>query len=204
LPVHRPQLHDRLQVVLREEQLGGKRRPFLRDQLVQHLEVQPRVLPVDPVDHVRDRVGAGGEQRRPGVLALRRALAVELLHQRGQPLGLRFHLGSVVRAEDRGEAQPEKEGESGAGDEALHDDHSTVTAFARLRGLSTSLPSVTAIWYARSWSGTTVTMGETSSAVSGTSMTWRDSAFTFLSPGFATVMRMPPRASISFMFERIL
>ena len=38
--------------------------------------------------------------------------------------------------------------------------HSTVTLFARLRGLSTSVPRAHAVWYASSCSGTTCRIGE--------------------------------------------
>ncbi len=44
--------------------------------------------------------------------------------------------------------------------------YSTVTVLARLRGWSTSLPSQTAISYARSCNGTTVTSGSTSGGTS--------------------------------------
>ncbi len=37
--------------------------------------------------------------------------------------------------------------------------HSTVTLFARLRGLSTSVPRAQAVWYASSCSGTTCSIG---------------------------------------------
>ena len=37
--------------------------------------------------------------------------------------------------------------------------YSTVTLFARLRGLSTSVPRATAVWYASSCSGTTCRIG---------------------------------------------
>src|SRR5690242_7707105 len=46
--------------------------------------------------------------------------------------------------------------------------HSTVTLLARLRGLSTSHPRSTAQWYAKSWSGITVSSGITSSRLGGT------------------------------------
>ena len=38
--------------------------------------------------------------------------------------------------------------------------YSTVTLLARLRGLSTSVPRATAVWYASSCSGTTCRIGE--------------------------------------------
>ena len=38
--------------------------------------------------------------------------------------------------------------------------YSTVTDFARLRGLSTSVPRATAVWYASSCSGTTCRIGD--------------------------------------------
>ena len=38
-------------------------------------------------------------------------------------------------------------------------DHSTVTLFAKFRGLSTSVPRATAVWYESNCSGTTCRMG---------------------------------------------
>ena len=49
--------------------------------------------------------------------------------------------------------------------------YSTVTLLARLRGLSTSLPSVTAAWYARICSGTESRIGSSSGSFLGTRMT---------------------------------
>ena len=40
--------------------------------------------------------------------------------------------------------------------------HSTVTLFAKLRGLSTSVPRAHAVWYASNCSGTTCSSGESS------------------------------------------
>ena len=50
-------------------------------------------------------------------------------------------------------------------------DHSTVTVFAKFLGWSTSLPSMSAIWYASSCSGMTFTIGESSSSTFGTQNT---------------------------------
>ncbi len=46
--------------------------------------------------------------------------------------------------------------------------YSTVTDFARLRGLSTSVPRHTAMWYARSCMGTAMSIGLMSSEACGT------------------------------------
>ena len=40
-----------------------------------------------------------------------------------------------------------------------HQGHSTVTLFAKFRGLSTSVPRAQAVWYASNCSGTTCSMG---------------------------------------------
>src|SRR5450631_353780 len=53
---------------------------------------------------------------------------------------------------------------------AAESGYSTVTVLARLRGWSTSLPSMSAIWYASNCSGMTLTMGESSSSTRGTQM----------------------------------
>ena len=37
--------------------------------------------------------------------------------------------------------------------------NSTVTLFAKFRGLSTSVPRAQAVWWASNWSGTTCSMG---------------------------------------------
>jgi len=57
---------------------------------------------------------------------------------------------------------------SAAGSGAKMKRYSTVTLFARLRGLSTAQPRSTAAWYANSWSGTTFRMGWNGSGTSGT------------------------------------
>ena len=49
--------------------------------------------------------------------------------------------------------------------------YSTVTDLARFRGWSTSVPRVTAVWYANSWSGMTASAGDSASSVSGTQRT---------------------------------
>ncbi len=46
--------------------------------------------------------------------------------------------------------------------------HSTVTLFAKFRGLSTSCPRSTAAWQASSCSGTTVSKGLSGSEIGGT------------------------------------
>jgi hypothetical protein len=45
--------------------------------------------------------------------------------------------------------------------------YSTVTDFARLRGWSTSVPSTSAVWYARSCNGNAKMIGATSAGISG-------------------------------------
>ena len=50
--------------------------------------------------------------------------------------------------------------------------HSTVTLFARFRGWSTSQPRRTAMWYARSCSGTVARIGVSASCVRGIWITW--------------------------------
>ena len=53
-----------------------------------------------------------------------------------------------------------------------HEGHSAVTLFARLRGLSTLHPRVTAAWYASNWSGTTLSSGWSGSSAWGMYTTW--------------------------------
>ncbi len=72
-------------------------------------------------------------------------------------------------------------------------DYSTVTDFARLRGLSMSRPRARAVWYANSWSGMPMRIGSSSSSFFGTTIVW--SAFSC--SWCATARILPLRALIS-------
>ena len=87
-------------------------------------------------------------------------------------------LADMRRSSSRPAAAAQPGGTSDGANRALHEQqprfrptpatYSTVTLFARFRGLSTSLPRITAAWYASNCSGTTVTIGCSGSGTSGT------------------------------------
>src|SRR5450830_949238 len=81
--------------------------------------------------------------------------------------------------------------------------HSTVTDFARLRGWSTSQPRRRATWYARSWRGTTDTIGWSAGWIFGIVSTASANVATSASPGFTSAMTTPSRAFASLRFEAI-
>src|SRR5688572_23823295 len=86
-------------------------------------------------------------------------------------------------------------------DDAFHA-YSTVTDFARLRGLSTSRPLATAVSYASIWSGMTDRIGWTSGCVSGISMTSSPARpSSFAPPEVVTTNVRAPRARTSSMFD---
>src|SRR2546430_3393881 len=71
--------------------------------------------------------------------------------------------------------------------------HSTVTLLARLRGWSTSQPRSTAMWYARSWRGSTLISGINKSVDGGMATTWWARRTISASPSWA--MEMTDRKS---------
>src|SRR2546422_3264604 len=73
--------------------------------------------------------------------------------------------------------------------------HSTVTLLARLRGWSTSQPRSTAMWYARSWRGSTLISGINKSVDGGMATTWWARRTISASPSWAMAMTRPDRKS---------
>src|SRR5579862_592467 len=161
--------------------------------------------------------------------------ATECLHgrllggeARGEALNVSGRLGALpVGEQARGDRRvsPERGAEArdvdGVDPHAGDQGHSTVTVLARLRGRSTSLPSLRASEYASSWSGTTSTTGaRTGSGAFGIRSTWRASPSpratesasapgsplapsSSLSASGARTTTVAPRAAASATFDNI-
>ena len=98
-------------------------------------------------------LGVGGvakERRYPVLLERDRPLRVDLQNQ-PRDFELLQHCDDVF-ANSPGPNDDDVSADARA--------HSTVTDLARLRGLSTSLPRASAVWYASSCSGTTCRIGD--------------------------------------------
>src|SRR5881296_3971384 len=81
--------------------------------------------------------------------------------------------------------------------------HSTVTLFARFRGLSIGQSRIRAASYAKSWNATLTGTGEKVQGIDGISITSSTNLGSSLSPSVPIARTGEPRALTSPTFERI-